>query len=113
MRKATAALFGAFALAATAVSADAAPLAPAPLPQDDPNLIQVAGGCGRGFYPNRWGRCVPMRYGYARPRPQYYGYYRPRYWTPSDNVANQLNHHELGRIYSGGGGYYRGPGWGY
>jgi len=79
-----------------AASARAAPVIPNPGPQHDLSIIQVWGGCGWGFHPNRWGRCVPNRYGYYRPhwrgyygyRPHWGGYYgggyypswRQRYW---------------------------------
>ncbi|WP_370879924.1 GCG_CRPN prefix-to-repeats domain-containing protein [Labrys monachus] len=42
-------------------------------------LVQdVAGGCGPGWHPNPWGRCVPNR-GVYRPAPRYAPapYYRP------------------------------------
>jgi hypothetical protein len=39
-------------------------------------LVQdVRWGCGPGWHPNPWGRCVPER------RPAYVDSYRPRYWT--------------------------------
>ena len=114
MRIAALTLIGALGLAAAAASANAAPLAPAPAGPQASNIIEVAGGCGRGFHPNRWGHCVPHRY--SSYRPYRYGHY-PRYgyysrWhSPSDFVANQLNAQELAR--SGGGYYRRGYGWGY
>lgn len=112
MRIAAATLIGAFGLAAVAASADAAPLVPRSPAQQESNIVQIAGGCGWGYHPNRWGRCIRDRHGYARPRPYRYGYY-PQWHTPSDFVANQLNRQELGRLYSGGGVYYGRPGWGY
>jgi hypothetical protein len=51
MRLATFILIGAFGLAAAAVSARAAPLAPGLAAQPTPNIVQVWGGCGRGFHP--------------------------------------------------------------
>lgn len=37
----------------------------------DGSLVEnVAYGCGRGYAPNRWGRCVPNNYG-IRPAPAY------------------------------------------
>ncbi|MEH3144406.1 MAG: hypothetical protein PGN34_03440 [Methylobacterium frigidaeris] len=43
-------------------------------------MTPVAGGCGPGFFPNRWGYCRP----FYRPRPywgprRFYGPPRP-YW---------------------------------
>ena len=69
--------------------------------EQDTAIVQVAGGCGRGWHPNRWGRCVPNRYGYYRAYP--YPYYGDRYqpWnrpSPGDyGAANQLNRQQLGR----------------
>ena len=92
----------AFALAAVVagslgwgMSAQAAPLSPAPLGVSEGALVErTGGGCGLGFHPNPWGICRPNLYGprpywgrpvyggygYYRPRPVYgpYGYYRPR-----------------------------------
>src|SRR5436853_5218936 len=105
MRIAAVTLAGALGLAASVVSANAAPAVPSPV--DQHNIIQVAGGCGWGFHPNRWGRCAPNRYGYQAPRPYWRGYYGGGYYrgwhSPSDRVANQLNRQELGRL--GGWGY--------
>jgi hypothetical protein len=60
-------LVGALGLAAAAVSANAAPVLPAN--QHDTNIVQVAGGCGPGLHPTRWGRCVPNRYSNYRAHP--------------------------------------------
>src|SRR6266404_456647 len=72
----------------------------APTPADQQNIIAVAGGCGWGAHPNRWGRCVPNRYGYHRAYPGWRGYsgggYEP--WnrpSPSDHIANELNRRQL------------------
>ena len=88
------------ALAASAGTASTAPLFAASSIEATGNIVQVAGGCGRGWHPNRWGRCVPNRYGYYRP------YYRPFYgyghepWnrpSPGDyGAADQLNRQQLG-----------------
>jgi hypothetical protein len=102
MRIAAITAAGALGLAASAIAANAAPAVPGPA--DQQNIIQIAGGCGWGFHPNRWGRCVPNRYGYRAPSWRGYyggGYYR--WHSPSDRVANQLNRQELGRL--GGWGY--------
>jgi hypothetical protein len=86
-------LAGAFAISAAA-PASATPLAPSLPTEQASNIIQVAGGCGRGWHPNRWGRCVPNRYyGY---RPYWYGPYY-RWHAPNDFVANDLNRHQLYR----------------
>ena len=105
MRVAAMAFVGAFGLAASAVSASAAPPVPNLDVQHETNIVQVAGGCGGGFHPNRWGRCVPNRY-------SYYGHH---YWggpyrgwhSPDDHVARDLNRRELGRGYYGSSGPYR------
>ena len=104
MRLAALTLIGAFGLAVSAVSAGAAPVAPTLDIRGATNIVQVAGGCGRGMQPNRRGLCVPYRYGYGGPR----AYYGGRGWnSPGDHVANQLNRHELGRIHSGSSMPYR------
>ncbi len=97
MRTAAMGLIGALALVAAA-SANAAPAAPAPAGQQ--NIIAVAGGCGGGFHPNRWDRCVPNRYGYYRAYPRWGGFYGGGYGpmnrpSPSDHIANQLNRQQL------------------
>jgi hypothetical protein len=99
MRIAALTLFGALAVIAVG-SANAAPAMPGPLTQAS-NIVPVAGGCGRGLHPNRWGRCVPNRYGYYRPGPywpRYYGGDGHEPWnrpSPGDHVANQLNRQQL------------------
>ena len=99
MRTAVMSLIGTHALAATA-SANAAPSVPAPA--DQQNIIAIAGGCDGGFHPNRWGRCVPNRYGYHRAYPGWDGFYgggdgygplnRP---SPTDHIARELNRRQL------------------
>jgi hypothetical protein len=103
MRLSALTLIGALGLAVSSVTASAAPVAPALDNQRAANVVQVAGGCGWGLHPNRWGRCIPNGYGYARPR-RYYrgGYYGGGWRSPGDNVANQLNGRQLGRNYYGG-----------
>src|SRR5258708_35702004 len=109
MRVAAMAFVGALGLAASAVSASAAPPVPNLDVRHETNIVQVAGGCGGGFHPNRWHRCVPNRYSYYRARPYWRGYYGGGYygggyhgWSPSDHVADQLNAQELSRGYYGG-----------
>ena len=50
------------AFLALASSAHAFSPAPAnlPVPEVSGDVETVAGGCGRGWFRNRWGRCVPM-----------------------------------------------------
>lgn len=58
MRLATLTLIGALGLAAAAGSACAAPFAPGLEAGRSPGIIQVFGGCGRGFHPvpGHWSR---------------------------------------------------------
>jgi hypothetical protein len=100
MRMAALTLVSALGLAVSAVSASATPVAPAQPTVHASNVLEIAGGCGWNFHPNRWGRCVPNRYGYYPPRPYWQpywpGYYGGGYepWnrpSPTDHVANQLN----------------------
>jgi hypothetical protein len=102
MRMTALGLVGAVCLAASAVAANAAPAVPSPVSQLGSDIVQVAGGCGRGLHPDRWGRCVPSRYGYYKPRPYWQGYYGGGYGpSPSDYVANQLNREVARRNYYG------------
>jgi len=86
MRIAALALMGTLGLAVSAVSASAAPYVPGIDTPQASNIVQVAAGCGRGFHPNRWGRCVPNGYRYwSGSRDHYYGGGHPyrhhnRYW---------------------------------
>ena len=76
MRVAAIVFAGALALAASAVSASAAPAVPdLGTSAGSSNIVDIAGGCGRWFHPNRWGRCVPNdRYGYrSQWENRYYG----------------------------------------
>ena len=101
MRMAALTLIGALGLAASMTGANAAPVVPGPVIPQASNIVQAAWGCGWRFHPNRWGRCVPNRYGYYTPRPYWRGYYGGGYGpsSPSDHVANALNRRELGRMY--------------
>ena len=121
MRTATVTLLGALGFAISAATASAAPVIANPHIQQTAGIVQVAGGCGLRFHPNRWGQCVPNRYSnrYIAPRRShsYYGSsYAPRpYWrgrgyyvSPSDHVARQLNSQELGRLNYGSSMPYRG-----
>jgi hypothetical protein len=103
-------------LGVCAGSANAAPLAPAPVSPEPSNIVQVAQGCGLGFHRNYRGYCMrnyrpyayhrhyyrSRPYGFYRAYPYYGGGYEP--WnrpSPSDHVANWLNAQEARR------------GWGY
>ncbi|OLE19033.1 MAG: hypothetical protein AUG50_04745 [Betaproteobacteria bacterium 13_1_20CM_3_63_8] len=72
---------GALALGVSAVSANAAPAVPdLGVTAGSANIVEAAFGCGRGFHPNHWGRCVPNRWSYNRGwNDRYYGggYERP------------------------------------
>ncbi|AZO75865.1 MAG: hypothetical protein E5V92_28685 [Mesorhizobium sp.] len=58
---------------AAASAASAMPMAPVAAPA----LVEhVAWGCGPGWHPNHWGRCVPNR------RVVYPGYYSERLYRP-------------------------------
>ena len=93
-------LIGALGLPASMSAANAAPVVRGPVIPQASNIVQAAGGCGWHFHPNRWGHCVPNRYGYYT-RPYWRGYYGGGYGpsgSPNDHVANQLNRQELGRM---------------
>ena len=72
---------GALALGVSAVSTNAAPAVPdLGVTAGSANIVEAAFGCGRGFHPNHWGRCVPNRWSYNRGwNDRYYGggYERP------------------------------------
>ena len=94
MRFASLILIAGLAFATASISANATPLPPNIGEEAASNIVQVAGGCGRGFHRNYRGFCVrnyyrPYAYSYARPyyyrpyypAPRYYNYYGPyRYW---------------------------------
>jgi len=68
-----AAMVIAFGFAGVITAAQAMPLAPTEVPSA---ITTVAGGCGPGWRPDPWGRCVRYRHRW-RPAPVYrgYGYY--------------------------------------
>lgn len=76
-----AALFAASAAGFSA--ANAMPAAPAPGISAD--VIQVAGGCGRGFHRGPYGRCVLNRGRVVVVRPPVVR--RCRYWAPGRRVC--------------------------
>lgn len=67
----------------TAGVAPAMPLAPA-TPAASDAVQDIAWGCGPGWHPNYWGRCVPnapVYYGWGWRRPVYgWGWRRPGYY---------------------------------
>lgn len=107
MRTKALALAGALGWALSVAPATASPMVPVPAVPEASNIVQVAGGCGRGFHRNRRGYCVrnyrphayPRHYyrsrpysGHYRGYPYYGGGYEP--WnrpSPSDHMANWLN----------------------
>jgi hypothetical protein len=67
---------------ATVEASSAMSIAPAAQPAPSAMVQDVAWGCGPGWHPNPWGRCVPYGgpvygygYGYGWHRPVYYGGY--------------------------------------
>lgn len=68
--------------AATVAASSAMPQAPLAAPA----LVEhVAWGCGPGWHPNPWGRCVPNRVVvypryYYRPGPAFYVWHPHRHW---------------------------------
>ena len=89
MRLATLTLIGAIGLAAVAVPARAAPLAPDLAASPRGNIVQVWGGCGPGF----------------RPVPGHWSQWRGA-WIPPHCAPNHYGGGYYGRGY--GGGYYGG-----
>ena len=75
MRATALILVSALGLTTAAVSANATPVVHGLAIQQPASIVEVAGGCGPGAHPNRWGRCVPFRYGYYGPRPYWRGGY--------------------------------------
>jgi hypothetical protein len=81
------ALVAAFGLMAVPAGSQAAPVVSHDPDLTAANLVLVAGGCGRGWHPqryrDRWGRwrvrCVRNRPAYYYPAPGYY-YGPPRYY---------------------------------
>ena len=78
-------LAAAFAIGGTAAASAASAMLIAPVAP--PAMIEhVAWGCGPGWHPNRWGRCVPnapVYYGWGWRRPVYYGgwgWHHPHYY---------------------------------
>ena len=86
MRLPALALALAFGTFASAMSANAAPVIPNPDVQGASNIIQVSGGCGRGWHRTWRGFCARnfyRPYAYYRPYYRPYVYYRPyhrHYW---------------------------------
>ncbi|WP_431310657.1 GCG_CRPN prefix-to-repeats domain-containing protein [Labrys miyagiensis] len=79
MRIAIATLLAVAGLTTTAETASA--LSPVPVTQGAQPLVEnVRYGCGYGWHPNYWGRCVPDDgYGYVPRRPAYYYEDYPRH----------------------------------
>ena len=79
MRKFLIATMSAGALLGTMAVAQAMPMASDPSAGAS-DITQVRYGCGPGFHPNPWGRCVPNGYGYGYGYPRGYGH--PVYRAP-------------------------------
>jgi hypothetical protein len=98
-------------IAATAQSSTAMPTGPHALVAS--GLVQdVAYGCGRGWHPNPWGRCVPYGgygygYSYGWHRPAYYGY-GGDYYRHDNGWHNGWGHHRWGGDGGDGGDWHRG-----
>ena len=92
---ALAAAISAGALALSAPASSAMPLSPLASPQALP-VETVAWGCGVGWHPNPWGRCVPNRPVYRhywhRPVIVYrsYGWHR---WHHHRHWRHEHRHH--------------------
>jgi len=71
-------------LIAMAGTASAMPFAPSTPPVSTP-VQDIAWGCGPGWHPNYWGRCVPNApvYYYGWSHPAYYGWHRRYGWYGS------------------------------
>ena len=88
MRLTALTLIGALGLAATAVSAQAAPVVPTPDAHQASGIVQVWGGCGPGFHPvpGHWSPYrgwVPPHCAPHRPYGPYAGWgprWHHRYW---------------------------------
>ena len=68
----------AFVFTAIGLASSASAIPVGQMPTDSGLATKVAGGCGPGWHPNRWGQCVPNRYGPpgyggGPPPPGYYG----------------------------------------
>jgi hypothetical protein len=109
MRIAALTAIAAIGFAGAVLPAQAAPILAVPAHTQASAVVEISGGCGRAWHRDRWGRCVPRRYGYYRPYRYGYAYWAP-YWpgyayadghepwnrpTPRDRVANRLNRQEL------------------
>ncbi|MBN9222669.1 MAG: hypothetical protein J0I79_32450 [Mesorhizobium sp.] len=70
---------------ATAAASSAMPMVPLAQPAAPALVEHVAWGCGPGWHPNYWGRCVPYRvvvyprYYWGGPG-YYYGWHPHHYW---------------------------------
>ena len=88
MRLATLTLITSLALAA--LPANAAPSVSEPSVSSAPGtaaVVPVAGGCGPGFYRDRWGECLPFGYG-------------PRYrWRYGHHPRRHYHHRHWRRYY--------------
>jgi hypothetical protein len=110
MRLVASTLLAAIGLALPAMSATAVPIISIPASAQASHVVEITGRCGWAFHRNRWGHCVPNRYGYYRPY-RYWSPYWPGYYgdghgpwnraSPGDHVANRLNRQMLRGPYYG------------
>jgi hypothetical protein len=72
MHSKTLGLVVALGLGVGLASANAAPMAPAPLSPEASNIVQIAGGCSHGVHRDYRGYCMPTYY----PHSNYREYFR-------------------------------------
>jgi hypothetical protein len=65
MRLAALAFVGAVSFGLSALPVNASPFIPHSGSDQVSNILPAAGGCRRGYQPNRWGHCASSRYGYS------------------------------------------------
>jgi len=75
---------------ATAAASSAMPLAPLAQPAAPVLVEHVAWGCGPGWHPNHWGRCVPNR---VVVYPRYHYWHGPAYGWHRHHVWHRRHRH--------------------
>ena len=99
MRTAVLTLLGSLALSAAAMPANAGPTIVKPGALAVSNIVEVAGGCGRGYYRDYYGYCQPYYYGYAAGYgyPVWYGHPYPHHWNHWHRKHHRHHKHRHGR----------------